>query len=98
MACLMCRRMHRAGRATRPCNESRAVERSAVRDHHALSAPFGGPLRAPRCIFRAHGCPYGYYADPTSECRCNPFRTQRHIADIFAMLFLLVLEHHVLTL
>jgi len=56
-----------------------------------------GPLRASRCIFRAHGCPCGYYTDPARQCRCTPYQIQRYIVGIFAMLPLLipllVLEH-----
>jgi predicted ATPase with chaperone activity len=34
------------------------------------------------CIFRAHGCPCGYFTDPNRECRCAPTQIQRYIAKI----------------
>ena len=47
-----------------------------------LESPPRRALRAPPCIFRAHGCPCGYYTDPTRQCRCTPFQIQRCISKI----------------
>jgi len=39
-------------------------------------------LRASWWIFRAHGCPCGYFTDPARECRCTPYQIQRYISKI----------------
>ena len=47
-----------------------------------LESPSRKALRPALWIFRAHGCPCGYYTDPTRECRCTPYQIQRYISKI----------------
>ena len=33
-------------------------------------------------LFARHGCPCGYFTDPTRQCRCNPYQIQRYVSKI----------------